>query len=434
MLECLPPQVESLSLQCHAVRILRSLCREDEIVFAPCGLVRSRVGGSIQRFRREVTFREAYMKTNLKSTFLLAVLSVFAAGWMHSQGAAADIPKSGQSKTIDAIKKEGKLRVGIMAGYPWLEENTSGQGEPYSGPAWILANSYAKLLGVKLELIPVSHETKVPVVQNGQAQMSIAPLSVTPPRQKVVDFVVYSNSSICMFGKADNPKLAGVKMVDDLNREEISIAYFTGGAEESWVPKRFPKAQSRGVSGSGTAAPSTISSSIPRAIAYLLAKSMPQSRHPRASSASTLSPMAPTALSLQDPGTEFCPFAGNGPLEPRPHACRRRGNHRLARYRIRRDRSIRPLLYLLRFLDLSSFIGLAFAFHHAPARVIEVDSKRSHQGLCLRNNITLNLPSMYSRTRPRLGTGLRNSPPRMRGAMRWPNAKLAAMITTRVSK
>ncbi len=89
---------------------------------------------------------------------------------------------------------------------------------------------------MKLELIPVSHETKVPVVQNGQAQMSIAPLSVTPPRQKVVDFVVYSNSSICMFGKADNPKLAGVKTVDDLNREEISIAYFTGAAEESGFP------------------------------------------------------------------------------------------------------------------------------------------------------------------------------------------------------
>ena len=85
------------------------------------------------------------MKTNLKSTFLLAVLSVFAAGWMQSQAAAADMPKPGQSKTIDAIKKEGKLRVGIMAGYPWLEENTSGQGEPYSGPAWVLANSYAKL-------------------------------------------------------------------------------------------------------------------------------------------------------------------------------------------------------------------------------------------------------------------------------------------------
>jgi polar amino acid transport system substrate-binding protein len=195
------------------------------------------------------------MKMKLKSAVLLVVLSVFAVGWIDLQADAADMPKPGECTTIDAIKKEGKHRAGIMAGYPWLEENTTGQGEPYSGPAWILANTYAKLLGVKLELIPVSHETKVPVVQNGQAHMSIAPLSVTPPRQKVVDFVVYSNSSVCMFGKADNPKLAGVKTVDDLNREDISIAYFTGAAEEPWVPQRFPKAQSRGVSGSGTAAP-----------------------------------------------------------------------------------------------------------------------------------------------------------------------------------
>jgi polar amino acid transport system substrate-binding protein len=62
--------------------------------------------------------------------------------------------------------------------------------------------------------------------------MSIAPLSVTGPRKKVVDFVVYSNSSVCMFGKADNPKLADVKSVDDLNRPDVSIAYFSGAAEE----------------------------------------------------------------------------------------------------------------------------------------------------------------------------------------------------------
>jgi Bacterial extracellular solute-binding proteins, family 3 len=105
------------------------------------------------------------------------------------------------------------------------------------------------------KILETSHETKVPVVQNGQAHMSIAPLSVTEPRKKVVDFVVYSNSRICMFGKADNPKLADVKSVDDLNRPDVSIAYFSGAVEESWVPKRFPKAQSRGVSGSGTAAP-----------------------------------------------------------------------------------------------------------------------------------------------------------------------------------
>ena len=70
-------------------------------------------------------------------------------------------------------------------------------GPKFSGPAWILAEEYAKRLNIKLETIPVSHETKVPILASGQADLSIAPLSVTETRLKVVDFVVYSKSSIC---------------------------------------------------------------------------------------------------------------------------------------------------------------------------------------------------------------------------------------------
>jgi polar amino acid transport system substrate-binding protein len=172
-----------------------------------------------------------------------------------AMAAATDVPAPGESKHIDEIKKRGTLRAGILGGYPWLRENTSGSGEQWDGPAWLLLNEYADRLGVKVELVPVSHETKVPVVTTGQVDLTIAPLSATEERKKVVDFVVYSNSTVCMFGKADNPKLKDAKSVDDLDREDITVAYFTGGAEETWVPKRFKKAQARGVSGSGTAAP-----------------------------------------------------------------------------------------------------------------------------------------------------------------------------------
>src|SRR5215216_591768 len=76
--------------------------------------------------------------------------------------AAADVPLPGPgaSPRIDAIKKAGVLRVGVLANAPWLVENTSGQGDPWSGPAWLLAQEYAKRLNVKLEAMPVSHETK----------------------------------------------------------------------------------------------------------------------------------------------------------------------------------------------------------------------------------------------------------------------------------
>src|SRR3977135_3126395 len=160
------------------------------------------------------------------------------------------VPAPGASPRIDAIKKAGVLRVGVLANAPWLVENTTGQGAAWSGPAWLLANEYAKRLSVKLEAVPVSHETKVPVLASNQGDISVTPLAETADRLKVVDFVIYSSTSVCMFGLASNPKFANAKSVDDLNKADITIAYYTGGGEEGWVKERFPKAQLRGVAGS----------------------------------------------------------------------------------------------------------------------------------------------------------------------------------------
>jgi polar amino acid transport system substrate-binding protein len=163
------------------------------------------------------------------------------------------VPAPGASPRIDAIKKAGVLRIGVLANAPWLVENTTGQGPAWSGPAWLLASEYAKRLNVKLEAVPVSHETKVPVLASNQVDISVTPLAETADRLKVVDFVIYSSTSVCMFGLASNPKFASAKSVDELNKPEITIAYYTGGGEEGWVKERFPKAQLRGVAGSGVA-------------------------------------------------------------------------------------------------------------------------------------------------------------------------------------
>lgn len=172
-----------------------------------------------------------------------------------SQAFAQAVPAPGASARIDAIKKSGELRVAVLQNSPWLLENTTGSGVAWSGPAWTLANEYARLLNVKLVPVAVSHETKVPVLAANQVDMTISPLGETPERLKVVDFVIYSTTSVCMFGRAGNDKLAKVKSVDDLNSPDITIAYFTGGAEENWVKERFPKAKFRAVASSGATAP-----------------------------------------------------------------------------------------------------------------------------------------------------------------------------------
>jgi polar amino acid transport system substrate-binding protein len=178
-------------------------------------------------------------------------------GWAVSdQGRAQTaLPGPGKSKKIDEIKSRGVLRAAAIGEFPWLPENTSGSGDKWSGPAWILAQEIANRLGVKIEVVPVSHETKVPILATGQADITIAPLSITPARQKVVDFVPYSGSSLCFFGLASNPKLQKASSVDDLNNSDITIAYFTGTPPETWAPGRFPKAKLRGVAGSGANAP-----------------------------------------------------------------------------------------------------------------------------------------------------------------------------------
>src|SRR5437899_3497621 len=185
-----------------------------------------------------------------RGVLLAAVASVLAASATMAQ-VATGAPDA--SPRVDAIRKAGALRVGVLANAPWLIENMSGQGEAWSGPAWMLAQEYARRLKVKLEPIPVSHETKVPVLASNQVDISVTPLAETPERLKVVDFVIYSTTSVCMFGLASNPKFAQAKSVDDLNRPDITIAYYTGGGEEGWVKERFSKAQLRGVAGSGTA-------------------------------------------------------------------------------------------------------------------------------------------------------------------------------------
>jgi polar amino acid transport system substrate-binding protein len=185
--------------------------------------------------------------------FALLAVSFLCAGTVL----AADtmVPAPGKSKKIDEIKKRGTLLAAAIGEFPWLPENTSGNGPKFSGPAWILANEIATRLGVKLEIVPVSHETKVPILATGQADITIAPLTITPAREKVVDFVPYSGSSLCFFGLASNPRLQKAKTLDDLDTPDITMAYFTGTPPETWAPTRFQKLKFRAVAGSGANAP-----------------------------------------------------------------------------------------------------------------------------------------------------------------------------------
>jgi len=164
-------------------------------------------------------------------------------------------PPPGASPRIDAIRKAGVLRVGVVNNPPWLAQNTAGDGDPWSGPSWTLGKEFAKLLGVKVEPVAVSHETKVPALTANQMDIMIGPLNETAERAKIIDFVTFSSTGVCMFGRADNPKFTSARTLEDFNKPEITMAYFSGAGEEPLVRQQFAKAKLRGVANSGSVAP-----------------------------------------------------------------------------------------------------------------------------------------------------------------------------------
>jgi len=164
-------------------------------------------------------------------------------------------PPPGASARVDAIRKAGVLRVGVVNNPPWLSQNTTGDGEPWSGPSWTLGKEFAKLLGVKMEPVVVSHETKVPSLVANQMDIMIGPLNETAERAKIIDFVTFSNTGVCMFGRANNPKFTAVKSLGDFNKPDMTLAYFSGAGEEPLMKQTFANAKLRGVTNSGSVAP-----------------------------------------------------------------------------------------------------------------------------------------------------------------------------------
>ena len=77
--------------------------------------------------------------------FSAALVTAMTLGFSAAPALAAgtDVPAAGQSAKIDAIKARGTIKAAAIGETPWLPENTTGSGDQFSGPAWVLINEYA---------------------------------------------------------------------------------------------------------------------------------------------------------------------------------------------------------------------------------------------------------------------------------------------------
>jgi len=139
----------------------------------------------------------------LMSALLLAVPLVF------SSTAYAD--------QLDTIMAAKKIRVAIDLGTPpygMKDEKLNDTGSDVE-----TARLLAKSLGLELEIVPTTGANRIPFLQTDKADIVISSLSVTPEREKVVDFsipyaaissVLGAPKSMVINGPAD---LVGKKVV-----------------------------------------------------------------------------------------------------------------------------------------------------------------------------------------------------------------------------
>ncbi len=149
-----------------------------------------------------------------RRTVLLTCLGAIFAGTMPA------VAKDG----LAAIKAAGKIRVALEFGRPpwgFKDDTLTPTGSDYETAVLL-----AKDLAVSLEIVEVTGPSRVPTLVSNRADVVISTFSITPERQKVIDFSVPYASAV-QFVAA--PRSLELKSQDDLTNKRIGVTRGTTG-------------------------------------------------------------------------------------------------------------------------------------------------------------------------------------------------------------
>jgi polar amino acid transport system substrate-binding protein len=142
-------------------------------------------------------------------SLMAAVVALSFAG--ASGAARADL--------LDDVRAAKKIRVAIDLGSPPF--GTTDSAMKPTGSDVETARLLAKDLGVELEIVPTTGANRIPFLQTGKADVVISSLSVTPERERVVDFSVpYAQIKAVVAA----PKAVAVKSFADLSGKRVATA------------------------------------------------------------------------------------------------------------------------------------------------------------------------------------------------------------------
>lgn len=168
------------------------------------------------------------LKKSLMLLLSLLVLALAAAGCGGAPAKSDAKPeaKSAAVSRIDQIKKNGKLilATGNYRPFEYHDEKTN----KIIGYDIDVAEAIAKKIGVPLEVTEMQFTGLIPSLQNGQADLVIAAMYITPQRKEVVDFAdPYMDTGMVVAVRKDDTAIKGP---NDLNGKVVGVK--TGATSE----------------------------------------------------------------------------------------------------------------------------------------------------------------------------------------------------------
>ncbi|WP_025717248.1 cysteine ABC transporter substrate-binding protein [Paenibacillus sp. 1-18] len=180
------------------------------------------------------------MRKGMKFTTLLLALSLLLVGLAGCAGSGNTNGGSGSAKfaSIEDIKKNGKIRIGVFADKPpfgYVDSEGKNQGfDVY------IAKRFAKdLLGdeSKVEFVLVDAASRVAYLESNKVDIIMANFTVTDERKEKVDF---ANPYMKLSFGIVSPDSAPITTIDQLKNSDQKLIVAKGTTAETYFTKNYP--------------------------------------------------------------------------------------------------------------------------------------------------------------------------------------------------
>lgn len=173
---------------------------------------------------------------NSKSTDTTATTEVTETASTATDAATADVGQTAKARTLDEIKKDGKIKIGVFSDknpFGYVDENGDVQGYDV-----YFAKRIAKdLLGSEdaVEFIYVEAASRVEYLQSAKADIILANFTVTDERSEQVDFALPYMKVALGVVSPDNALITDVNQLKDK-----TLIVVKGTTAETYFAENYP--------------------------------------------------------------------------------------------------------------------------------------------------------------------------------------------------